>query len=153
MADLLSELRAHLITEGIVRDPATPGAQPPMWLQPRDGVPAPGEGPTTTAIGQTAVLGAFRTGGIPRGAYASWGRLLTVDITFRTTTAPAAVALDEQIRAVLVDRRDWMMGALHVIECLPWREFQPVGSDRQSFDALASYVFEVYSSSDLYPAA
>lgn len=143
MPDLLTELRAHLAAHDIVRSPDQPGSEPPFWLEPRLGVRAPGDGDPPER-GDDAVLGAFITGGIPPRPYESWQRRRVVDIRFRTTTAPRALDLDTQIRAVLIDRRDWMLGALHVIESQVWREFQPLGADEQAFDFVTAFVFQLY---------
>lgn len=147
MTLLLDGLRAHLAGAGIVRIPRDAGTAPPMWLHPRDGVPAPGEGEPArrVEIGPDAVLGAFLTGGIPPRPYEAVLRRDIVDIRLRTKTAPLAMALDEQIRAALVDRRNWLMGGVRVIESRQWRAMQPLGSDAQAFDWVVAFLFETYA--------
>lgn len=142
-AQLLTALREHLASEGLVRDPAVPGGEPPMWLEPRTGVRAPGEGDAPER-GDDVVLGAYVAGGVPPRPYESWQRRPTVDLRFRSRTAPLAHQLDAGIRAVLIDRRNWMLGSLRIIESQVWREFQPLGFDEQAFDYVTSWIFQLY---------
>lgn len=144
-AQLLTALRDHLAGEGIVREPGVAGPAAPMWLEPRQGVPAPGD-KQPPERGDDAVLGAFVTGGIPPRAYESWQRRPIVDLRFRTINAVRAHELDELIRAQLIDRRNWLMGGLRVIESQLWRDFQPLIFDEQAFTYVAAYVFQLYES-------
>lgn len=146
--DIREALRDHLITKGQVRKPGVTGSLPPMWLEPRHGVPAPGEayeGGSTVEIGTDAVLGVRLAGGIPQGPIvASTIRSSILDIWVRTTTAPEAATLADLIRAEINDKRDWTMGGLTIISSLIFKELQPVTSNDQAFTFLTSYVFEHY---------
>jgi hypothetical protein len=144
MPDVLTACRTHLIDLGLVRDPRQAGDAPPMWLHPRNGVPAPGEGENAIEVGPTLVTALFRSGGIPSKPYESFMRQPTVDLRIRSKTAPDATDLEAQIRAALVDQRNWLMGGLRVIDCEEWRALAPLGSDQQGFDWVASYLFQLY---------
>jgi hypothetical protein len=145
MVDLLEHLRNHLVTAGVARVPAVAGDLPPMWNQPRRGVPAPGEGDNPVEVGAHAVLGAFVTGGIAPKPYEAFLRRDTVDIWFRVDLAPLAFDLEQQVRKQLIDKRDWLMDGLRIVECLQWRPLQPLGSDDQAFDFNVSYIFELFA--------
>jgi hypothetical protein len=148
MADLLGNLRTYLIAQGVCRKPSVAGASPPMWLEPQQGVPAPGEqypGGDPTGIGATVVLGAFRTGGFATGPYESAWRIPTVDIRIRASRADYVTATEVAITPLLIDKREWMMGALNVIESQMWRALQPITIDAQSFDYVVSYSFQLYA--------
>ena len=143
---LLDALKAHLISQGIVRDPRTAGSLPPFWRQPRDGVPAPGEVPsngTATEAGDP-VAAAFISGGFPVGRFESAWRRPTVEIRIRASKAPAGEDLGEQIIAAVIDRTNWTMGGRQIIEAQMWRPLAPVGSDAQGFDYLLAVAFEIY---------
>jgi hypothetical protein len=146
MANLLTELRNHLVSAGVVRNPLVAGAQPPMWLEPKLGTPAPAEKPPRgddTQIGPTAVVGALLTGGIPAAPYMSFARKPIVDLRLRTTTALIAEQLELAITAAIADRRDFMLGAMYCIECEQWRALQRLGSGPQGFEYVTAYVFEL----------
>lgn len=151
--DLLTALRTHLAAEGIVRPKVAlgPADLPPLHLERDGGVPAPGEGQNPAERHPTLVLGARVTGGIPPRRYESWQRRKIVDVTFRakgasgTSAAATARPVDEAIAAVLVDRRDWMMDGLHVIECLMFNEFARTYDDPQAANFRTSYVFQLYA--------
>lgn len=149
MAELLTHLRDHLVAANVVRDPRTSGDKPPLWRQPRHGVPAPGEKPpnsnSATEIGAEAVLGVYLIGGPAPEPYGASLRMDIVDFRYRTKTAPLAHEIERAIRAALVDRRGWTMAGLPIVETLIFRELQPLGSDEQSFDWVQSYSFERYS--------
>lgn len=143
--DLLDALRDHLVAQGIVRVPRQAGAEPPLWLEPKEGVPAPGEGGSGAEIGST-VAAAFRTGGVPfERAGGPFIRRVTVDIRIRSLKPPDAYALDSALYRELHDRQAWDMGALTVIESLQARELQRLGSDAQGFDFVTEYLFECYA--------
>jgi hypothetical protein len=143
MAYLLSALRSHLVAENIVRVPAVSGVKPPMWLEPRNGAPAPGEGDSPTEIGHDAVLSAFVTGGIPARPREVELRKDVVDIWIRVAAANLAFDIEEQLRAAIVDRVDWTMGGLHIGESLQWRSpLQRLESGPQGWTFVSSYIFE-----------
>lgn len=141
---LLVAMRAHLVADGVVRVPRVAGSAPPLWLQPRDGVPAPGEG-NPTERDDDAVLGAFVTGGIPPRPYESMLRKTIVDLHIRTRTPSGAIELDAALAASLIDRRNWLMDDMRIVESLQWRALQPLGSDAQGFTFVVAYVFETYA--------
>lgn len=115
-----------------------------MWLEPREGVPAPGEGQNATERGTNAVLGAYVTGGIPSQPYEAMLRKDTIDVWFRTTTAPRAFALYQALFDALADKRDWDMAGLTVIETLEFRPLQRLGSDQQAFNFVWTLLVERY---------
>lgn len=147
MTDLLSELRNHLVAQGIVRRPSVAGGLPPFWLEPQMGVPAPGEGKNPVEIGDTLVAGAFLTGGIAPGPFGSWVRKPIVDIRLRARGATAVQdvqSVELAISKALIDRRDWTMGAMYVVEAEQWRALSRLGSDKQGWEFVVAYVFELY---------
>lgn len=151
-AYLLESLRNYLISEGVVRKPSVAGSDPPMWLEPRNGVPAPGEGQNATERGTTAVLGAFVSGGIPPGDYDTFQRTDAVDIRLRTSNPMVAQDLEAEIRDALLDsqglgygKRNWSMDGMHIIETRMFRDLQRLGSDDQSYDWVVEYTFQRYA--------
>jgi hypothetical protein len=144
---LLDELRDYFVAQGIARIPRVAGAAPPMWLDPRHGVPAPGEGDNATEKGTDAVLGAYLNpgGGVPAQPYESWLRGDIVEIRYRTTTGPRAFELERQVRAALVDKRDWQMAGVRVIESEEWLALARLDSDDQAFTYRSAYVFQLYA--------
>lgn len=150
MADLLEDLRTHLIAAGIVRDPRVAGAAPPMWLDRRNGLPAPGEpkdatGDRATEVGPNAVVGADFQSGIPATAFESFFRKRGVRITFRTLNGGLANDIERQVRAAIADRRNFQMGARTVIDCEEWAPFRELARDDQATTYAADYIFEVYA--------
>lgn len=143
--DLLTYLRDHLIAEGLVRRPSVSGTTPPMWLEPRHGTPAPGEGENATEIGPTTVVGAYLTGGIPPRPYMAMLRRDTVDVWLRSQRAPLNFELEVAVRAAVIDRRGWVMAGLPVVESLLWRPLQRLESSDQGYTHIFSLLFETYS--------
>lgn len=143
MATLLEDLRDHLVAHGIVRRPreTLPAGRPPMWLEPRNGIPAPGEGQNATEVGSDAVVGAYVSGGIATDRHEGFLRIDGIDIHLRTRTAPIALELEAQIRAALNDRRHWTMGSRTVEESLQFRPLQRLGSGDHGFDWVTEYLF------------
>lgn len=149
MADVLGPLRTYLIAQGIVRNPTTASGLPPMWLEPQYGTPAPGELPrngNAVQVGADIVLAAFLSGGLPVGPYESSWRIPTIDLRIRGRTSPLVKAIEAQITSAVIDKREWMLGPLLVIESQLWRPLQPLAIDDQSFDFIVSYSFQVLAS-------
>jgi hypothetical protein len=154
MPRLLTALRDHLVSEGLVRIPRDVGTAPPMWLQPRNGTPGPGETPqnaTGVEIGPDLVCGAYVSGGLTVPRFGSFARRPTVEVHLRARSAPLAEDLEAQITARLIDRTNWTMGGLAIIESMHWRALTPIASDAQSFDFLVAYLFELYTDPDALP--
>lgn len=145
---LLSALRDHLVTHGVVRKPSVAGSLPPMWLEPALGVPAPGEGDNAVEIGQDLVLGAYLTGGFAPAAYSTLRKPI-VDIRIRTAKDKAYLAEDVELALtpLVRDRRDWTMGTapnqMYVVESQQWRALQRLGSDAQGYEHVTAYWFEL----------
>jgi hypothetical protein len=43
----------------------------------------------------------------------------------------------------LIDKRDFMMGGVYVVESEQWRALQRLGSDEQGYEYVVSYIFEL----------
>lgn len=149
--DLLNPLRDYLIAQNIVRKPsvAPPGGdpnRPPLWVEPRNGVPAPGEsiGGPPVETGPLVVVGIFESTGIAPDRHEGFIRDQHVDFRLRSKTAVAALEPKELIRRHLNDRRSWEMAGLHVEESLMFRDWQRLGSDDQSFDWVAEFSFTLW---------
>jgi hypothetical protein len=142
MATLLDHYLSHLISAGLVRSPAVAGPLPPAWRNPLQGVPAPGEG-TGSQVGATAVVGLMHAGGLTAAPLEGEWRRDIVDVVIRTTTAPAAVALGAEIRRVTIDRWNWAMGAITVMESLEFRPLQPLLPSTQYFTFITGFVFQI----------
>lgn len=144
MPDLLSDLRDYLITQGLVRKPSVAGSASPFWLEPRNGVPAPGEGQNATERGDP-VLGAYLTGGVAARPFESSLRESVVDIHFRSQNPAQSVQTHRQLRAALIDRRQQLVGTQVVIDIEEWRPFQRLGSDEQGWTHIWAIWAQTYS--------
>jgi hypothetical protein len=146
---VMTPLRDYLVAQGLARVPRVAGVAHPLYIQPRLGAPAPGEAPPRgdpagPEVDADVVLALFPTGGFSPGPYEAAWRLPTVDLRIRSRKAYMARQVEEPISLALVDKREWMMGSLQVIESLMWRPLQPLGSDAQGFDHVVSYRFQVF---------
>lgn len=146
----LPQLRAHLVDRGIARRPNTPGAAPPMFLEPAGGVPAAGEG-SGVAVGPDLVLGAFLVGGIVPGWGDAYSRRQIVDVWIRAAPdgswrgpAVGSAIEAEFAPAEMGARTNWTMGDLPVIESRLWRPLQPIGSDAQGWTWTLGLYVETY---------
>lgn len=148
-AEVIGPLRDYLVAQGVVRKPSVAGALPPCWLEPREGLPAPGEKPpngSATQVGPTVVLGLFRTGGIAVGPYESSWRERTLDLRIRAQTGAQVRDIEQLITPLIIDKHGWQMGAMAVIDSEMWRELQPIQINVQGYHFVVSYRFVVYSS-------
>jgi hypothetical protein len=145
--DLLPALADHLVAQGIARHPHVAGALPPLYVEP-DRMPAPGEAADPTERHPDTVLALFVSPGIPPAPYESWLRRDGVQMRLLVRDVADAVAIERQIRAEIVDRRNWLMAGLQVIESLMWSDLARLGYDENAgaTDFSANYLFELYAS-------
>lgn len=148
MAGLLPNLRAYLVTEGVVRVPRvapTPQAPdaPPLWLDPEKGAPAPGDmkGVEDGPLVVTALPG----GGIPPERQLAERRIDIVDFWIRSHSSPEISEFEDALRAALIDKRAWNMADKFVIESLQWRPLQPFTRDEQGLIYITAYSFETFA--------
>lgn len=145
---LLNDFREYLMAQGVVRKPSIAGSTPPLWLEPRNGTPAPGESPSNNTTEKSdTVLGAFLNlaGGIPARPYESSMRADTIEVRYRVKTAELITPIERAVRGALLDHKDFFMGTQRVIACDEWRALTRVDSDEQGFEYLSSYVIWQYS--------
>lgn len=124
-----------------------------MWLQPRDGTPAPGESPEDNDVEKAAlVVGAIALAGppTPRHEGTTW-RYDLIELRIRATKAPAAIELSDTIRLLVNDRRNYDLApvdgagnAKRVIESLTIRELAPLGSGPQGYTFGIQHLFQTY---------
>ena len=141
---VLSSMRDYLVAQNLVRKPSVAGSNPPMWLEPKLGVPAPGEGNNPTEVGSDLVIGAYLTTGIAPGRYESWWRQPIVEVRFRGQTPQNIESTELAISKVLIDKVDWTMAGLYVVEAEQFQPLQRLGSDAQGYEYSTAYVFQLY---------
>jgi hypothetical protein len=130
-------------------DPDGPkGTLYPVFIDPRDGPPAPGER-SGNENNSAAVLSLIYTGGIPTGTLEKFRRRSTFDFWVRSKTPQLAGQIDSRLRLLLHDKRNWDMAGLSVIESLEWRPMQPVGNGPEGYSFTLSYIFELYAEGGL----
>lgn len=140
---LLSGFRNYLVAQGLVRKPSVAGAVPPLWIEPQDGVPAPGEKQGTEDDAHR-VLGVFYTAGLAPRPYEKEYRTRFVDVVYRTKEVGdlgATFVLNQAIFNAIVDKRNWSMAGVQILESLEWRALQRVSSDPQGYLHSVGYVF------------
>lgn len=157
MATVLDRMRTELITTGKIRDPrvAGPAEGPPhpMFLEPRDGCPAPGE--KKGAEDDSGLMAAaFWTGGPPALRQQGFKRTVVVDVWLRAKKPTLAYAVDVAIFTALhgttgAGKQGWTMGGLYVIESLQQGQLRRLGADGQAYNFITTYSFEVYDESIL----
>lgn len=145
MAPLLNDLLAHLISEGVVRDPRVRNDLPPAWRDPRNGTPAPGEGRNAVEIGPDVVIGLFFAGGITTPRFDQARRRDIVDVVIRARRADVAVDIGNEVRRVTINRIQWQMGSRTCIESLEWRPLQPLPPRTDGHTFLYGLLLETYA--------
>lgn len=116
----------------------------PVFIEPIDGAPAPGQR-TGTEDNKHAVISLVYTGGFVTGPYEKFRRKETYDLWIRSKTPQLAKIIDNRLWKLLHDKRDWDMAGLTVIESMQWRPLQPIGTDPGVYSFICSYVLELYS--------
>jgi hypothetical protein len=138
--DVVEGLRSSLVAAGLVRDPDSAGALPPMWLSPRSGLNAPNEG-SKPQYKAPVVVGAELAPAIPSRAREGFVVNTCVDLTFRAMSAPDCLDIGDAVRRHLVDRVNWQMGAVLVSQVQETVQLQPLSSDEQGFRYRSQYTF------------
>ncbi len=128
-ADLVDQVRAHLVALGLVRLPDVPGDEPPVWLHPEGGAIAPGD-KSGAQDDANLVLSVIRPTGMASRPMEAWLRRDIVEVWLRARMAPLAMEFEPALREVFVGdpgpRREWDMGALRVHSSQEWTALQAV---------------------------
>jgi hypothetical protein len=154
VATLSDYIRAHLINAAVVRDPRTAGPLPPLWRDPENGAPGPGDFDAPLK-GMDAVVSIFMTGGFPTRLFGHSRRLQVVDFWFRTLKAWKADELYLEIRRLLVradDPMDWMLGGdppggtrvIMSTETRPLQQLAAPGETTAGYTYISQIGFETY---------
>lgn len=143
--DILEGLRAYLNSLGLAREPAVAGTEPPMWIAPALGTPAPGEGENPTEVGPTIVVGIRKGTGVPPARYENFLRTDSIQFVVRSAEAWQAYEWEAQVRAALNDKRGWQMANVPVNESLLFKDLQPVGSDNTGYLFTMEYLFNLWT--------
>lgn len=130
--NLLDAVRSHCLAQGIARPAYQAVANlPPLYLQPEDGAPAPGD-KTGVEANADLVLSAFHSGGIAAQPYEEFLRKDIIEFWLRARKVPYATERERLLRAAFLGemgKRDWLVGTgpqqLHVHSTQEWRPFQP----------------------------
>lgn len=153
MAELLEHCRNHLVAQGIVR-PATVAAppddptRPPLWLDPRDGLPAPAdEGGQAIDANTDLIIALFPDTGEPTRPFEGFMTADFVEVRYRGLKTPRIFAVERAIAAEFDDKRGWVMDGLWLHESRRFAKLGRVGSDRQGFVYRSIYRFERRTSS------
>jgi hypothetical protein len=151
VATILDHLRAHLIAAGVGRDPRIAGDAPPIWRQ-RANTPAPGEGANVIEQGKDAVVNLLELDGIPTRRFDIARRRDLVEVRIRSFSWPRVVQIGAQIRAATIDRTNFPMGAITVIEAEEWTALGLTDATEMSggqtlYSARQGVVFETYADS------
>lgn len=151
--DLLIGIFTYLHERGAVREPMDEANQykmPTMWIEQRQGYPAPGEEvgnspvevtPTLDNDGPGLVVGIDLVPGIPSGPYEGFLRSSHVQFTLRSSRPDLAFKFEQKLRELINDKRGWMMANIPVNESLLYRDLQPIGSDNLGWVHTLEYSF------------
>jgi hypothetical protein len=150
---LLQHLRDYLVAQGLVRDPrANTPALPPMWLEPRNGTPAPGEpegatGNRAVEVGQDLVVAAFPVKPFPSRRHEGFIRKDAIELILRARLAEHALGFEPGLRAALHDKRGWDMAGMRIEETLETQGLTPLARGAQGFTYTLEYSFERWDQS------
>lgn len=135
MADLvlLTELREHLVANGLVRRAGEAGAAPECYRHQLAGTPEP-TAPDVTVI---ELIAGPTVPGKPDADRYLEERVVNVKV--RSTDSETAELLQRQIRNLIAERRSVFFGALRVEWCRVWRGDQPTGTDRKYFERTQAF--------------
>jgi hypothetical protein len=143
---LVPYVREFLILQGLVRNPATAAPAenpdlPPAFLDPRDGVPGPGDRKGTEA-GTNLTLGINRATGVPTSRFAGQLRLDAVEFVIRGRKPQHAGDFELALQPLLHDQRGYDLGGIRIEESLLFRGFQPIEHTSQAYTATMEFTFE-----------
>lgn len=143
---LLENFRDALIAADVnLRVPSKAGKAHPLWLEPRGGAPAPGEKEGAEDDGDL-VASAFKMPGLGTEPWeGDTFRYDNVEVRIRAMRPPDAYGLEEELRAILHEGRNWDMGEMRIIESRVFVELTPLANDSaQGFTFRIEYSLQRY---------
>jgi hypothetical protein len=148
---LMSSFRAYLINLGFARTPNTEGDlnsnPPPLWLDPRDGIPYPGQEKNVGQYGYhpSMVLGAYPSTGIPSQPFEGFIQTRAIMLWYRCIKTQPIMQLHEQLRPYIHDIRNFSMNGLVTNQAMLSRELQRISSDEEGFVYNCEIQFSLWS--------
>jgi hypothetical protein len=143
-SDLLDNLSQYLIGLGIARSPIVAGTGHPLYIEPRDGVVAPGEA-QGVKDDPDVTFGIFRSGDVPPQPLESFIQEEGVDLWIRVKRGQDAIVQHNAIFNALLNRSDlgqnFTMGSMNILQVQQWRPFQPLDRGPQGFTYTVGYLF------------
>lgn len=149
-ATLLPFLRSYLRNADIARAPsdASDLSIPPMWIDPRNGVPYPGQTEGLDAPGEEShpdvVLGLYPATGIPSKPFEGFYRQDAVTIVIRGRMSPDVRSTFEAIKPLLHDQRNYSLNGLQVNQSMMTRDLQRISSDANGFVYNCEFLFDLW---------
>jgi hypothetical protein len=152
-ATLLPNLRSFLIDNCVGRVPRDAADAPPVWLDPKKGIPYPGQ---TEGLGINEstditdergglVLAIFPATGIVSPPHEGFLVRLGATIWYRSMLSPVIQSMHETIRALLSDQRNYSLNGLQVNESLLTSENQRVTSNEEGYVYRCEYMFMLWA--------
>lgn len=124
---------------------------PPMWNDPRKGVPYPGqtEGLGTTESHPDLVLGAYPSTGIPSAPYEGFYKQKAVTIFIRGRTSPLIQSFYEnKLYKALHDKRNISMDGLQVNQSMCFRDLQRIAADNNGYVYNCEFMVDLWAGDD-----
>lgn len=151
---LLPALRDYLTAQSLGRKPADATADPtlpPIWLDPKRGIPYPGE-KRDNAVEQhpDLVLALYPATGVPSVPFEGFLVKLGVAIWYRAKLSPTAQTHHEKIRGMLHDKRDLNFNGLSVNQSQMTREIQRISSDERGYVYNCEYMFDLWNANYVF---
>lgn len=152
-AQLLPSLRAYLRANGVARAPSdfTDLTIPPMWIDPRKGIPYPGQTEGLESPDESnasVVMGLYPEAGIPSRPFEGFYRQDAAVIWIIALTSPLVRQKFEQIKPLLHDQRNFTMDGFQVNQSMLYRDLTRIGSDANGFTYNCAFLFDIWDDSD-----
>jgi hypothetical protein len=145
---LVQHVRDYLVDEGVCRRADTAAVPvpddeievPPIYAEPKRGVPAPGSG-TGTELARDVVVGCFHVSGPATRRHEGFMRISGVRFRLRARRSEDADGVYAWIRSVLNDRIGFDLSGLTCHEAREVVGLQAAGADQHGYDYIFEFMF------------
>jgi hypothetical protein len=145
---LLPNFVAFLRDNDLARRPsdATDQELPPVWIDPRTGVPYPGqiEGMEPEESHPNVVMAVYPSPGIPSQPFQGFYRQDIAQLYIRARLSPLVRSTFEAIRAIIHDQRNYSLHGLQVNQSMLYRDLTRVSSDNDGFVYDCEFIFDLW---------
>lgn len=140
-------LQRFLITNGLGRDPFESGVGPTLWIEPKNGLVAPGikPGDNASMMDPDLTVGISRDAGVPSEFNEGFIRRIRIDFKLYARKAPFAQEWEPRLYNLIHDAYQYDLNQVVCLQSHQFADLSPLLADNTGFQFITRYMFWLWA--------